>query len=438
MRVEPASAGSLARQPWQEPVACVRHWGVWKLPPLLRGYIVAVIGSGVTVIAVAAAVTPWRGSDVLLFWALVTAGAIVTEATRKVKIPHGGVFRDMLAVWFIAASVLLPPFYALVMPIPLTLFRMLRTQPGVPHRRVFSAAANGLAYFGASVVFHVFPSGLAGHAPGTGVHVLTWTALMALCGALGLTVSNAFLTTAVGLSDPAANLREMAFGREAALSDLVQLSYAFAITLPAAISPFLLPATLPIVLAQRRFMMHAQLQAEARFDSKTGLLNAATWQQEAQIEVNRAARTRTPLAVAMVDIDHFKLVNDTHGHLTGDAVLAALSATMRALLREYDLVGRFGGEEFIILLPHTAEAPAHEIADRLREKLAQISITASNDSESDMPVRVTVSIGVACMHQSRRDLNDLIAAADAALYYAKETGRNQVKMATDPGNTDHE
>jgi diguanylate cyclase (GGDEF)-like protein len=303
---------------------------------------------------------------------------------------------------------------------------------------VFSAAANGLAYFGASVVFHVFPAGLAGHAPGTGVHVLTWTALMALCGALGLTVSNAFLTTAVGLSDPAANLREMAFGREAALSDLVQLSYAFAITLPAAISPFLLPATLPIVLAQRRFMMHAQLQAEARFDSKTGLLNAATWQQEAQIEVNRAARTRTPLAVAMVDIDHFKLVNDTHGHLTGDAVLAALSATMRALLREYDLVGRFGGEEFIILLPHTAEAPAHEIADRLREKLAQISITASNDSESDMPVRVTVSIGVACMHQSRRDLNDLIAAADAALYYAKETGRNQVKMATDPGNADRE
>jgi len=433
MRIEQAPRGFLARQPWQEPVASVRHWGIWKLAPRLRTYLITVDCCAAVAIAVAATLNHWHGSDVFLFWALVAAGAIVTEATRKVKIPHGGVFRDMLAVWFIAAAVLLPPFYALVMPIPLTLFRMLRTQPGVAHRRVFSAAANGLAYAGASVLFHSFPASLAGHAPGTGLHVIAWTAILGLCGATGISVSNAFLTTAVGLSDPAANLREMAFGREAALSDLVQLSYAFAITLPAAISPFLLPATLPIVLVQRRFMMHAQLQAEARFDSKTGLLNAATWQQEAQIEVSRAARTRTPLAVAMVDIDHFKLVNDTYGHLTGDAVLSALSASMRALLREYDLVGRFGGEEFCILLPHTSEHAAGEIAERLREKLSQISITPNHDSGPDTTVRVTVSIGVACMHQSRRDLDDLIAAADAALYYAKETGRNQVKMAMDSG-----
>jgi diguanylate cyclase (GGDEF)-like protein len=284
---------------------------------------------------------------------------------------------------------------------------------------------------------HAFPPALVSHPPGGGLHALAWTAILALCGAAGLAINNAFILAAVKLSDPAAQLRAMAFGREGIVADLVQLSYAFAITLPIAISPFLLPATLPLVLVQRRFMMHTQLQAEARFDSKTGLLNAAAWQQEAQIELSRAARTRTPLAVAMVDIDHFKLINDTHGHLAGDAVLAALSAAMRALLREYDVVGRFGGEEFIILLPHTSEAAAREIAERLRTKLAQISVTPGKDSSGEAAMQVTVSIGIACLGQSRRDLDDLIAAADAALYYAKETGRNQVRMAIDPSSVSH-
>lgn len=431
MRAESAPAGFSVRQGLNA-VANVRGWALWTLPALVCGYVIAVISVATVAIVIAAMATRWQLRDVLLFAALVAAGAIVTEATRKVKIPHGGVFRDMLAVWFIAAAVLLPPFYALVIPSVLTLVKQFRIHPGVTHRRVFSAAANGLAYGGASVLFHAFPPAIAGHSPGVGLHVLTWTAVLCLCGAVGLAVGNAFILAAVRLSDPAVRLREMAFGREGVVSDLVQLSYAFAITLPTAISPLLLPATLPIVLVQRRFMMHSQLEAEARFDAKTGLLNAATWQQEAQIEVSRAVRTRTPLAVAMVDVDHFKLVNDTHGHLAGDAVLAALSAAMRGLLRDYDLVGRFGGEEFIILLPHTGYGAAREIAERLRAKLSQISVTRSHDSGPESAVRVTVSIGVACLAESRRDLDDLIAAADAALYYAKEAGRNQVRMAADP------
>jgi diguanylate cyclase (GGDEF)-like protein len=436
MHVEPARARFLTRQVRQEAYR-VRGWELWKLPRLVRGYVLAVIGGGTVASLLAAATTRWRLDDMLLFAALAAFGAVTIEATSKVKVAHGGIFRDMLAVWFTATAVLLPPVYALLIPVPLTVVMKLRMRPGVAYRRVFSAAANGLAFGGASLAFHAFPHALAGHSPGTGVHVIIWTVGLAVCGAAGLAASDALIVTAVKLSDPTARLRDLVLNREAVYRDLVQLSYAFAITLPTAISPFLLPATLPIVLVQRRFMMHAQLEAEARFDSKTGLLNAATWQQEAQIEVSRAARTRTPLAVAMLDIDHFKLVNDTHGHLAGDALLAALSAAMRALLREYDLVGRFGGEEFIILLPHTGEDAAREIAERLRERLAHISVTPGHDSGSDAAVRVTVSIGIACLGQSRRDLDDLIAAADAALYYAKETGRNQVRMAVDPGSVSH-
>ena len=409
----------------------MRRWAVWGLPGPLRTYIVTVVAADLAAALAAGMVTRWRGSDLLVFFALIAGGTIAIAATRKVKVAHGGLFRDMRAAWYIATAVLLPPFYALVIPIPLMVVMLRWMRPGVTHRRVFTAAANGLSYAAAGLVFHAFPPAFAGHMPGPGLHALAWTAILGLCGALGLTLNNAFVIGAVGLSSPGTSLREMALSREAVFGDLVQLSYAFAITLPTAISPLLLPATLPLVLVQRRLMMHTQLQAAARFDSKTGLLNATTWQQEAQIEVSRAARTRTPLAVAMIDIDHFKLVNDTYGHLTGDAVLSALSAAMRALLREYDLVGRFGGEEFCVLLPHTTEGAAYEIAERLRERLSQITVTTSHKGTPEVPVQVTVSIGVACLHQSRRDLDDLIAAADAALYYAKETGRNQVKMAMD-------
>ena len=111
---------------------------------------------------------------------------------------------------------------------------------------------------------------------------------------------------------------------------------------------------------------HAQLVSASRIDSKTGLLNAATWQREAAIEITRATRKHTPVAVAILHVDHFKKVNDTYGHLAGDAVLAAIAATARALLREYDIIGRFGGEEFAIILPHTNVAEATPVTERLR------------------------------------------------------------------------
>ena len=116
----------------------------------------------------------------------------------------------------------------------------------------------------------------------------------------------------------------------------------------------------------------------SRIDAKTGLLNAGTWLREARLETTRAARTRTPLAVAIADIDHFKNVNDTFGHLTGDAVLAAIARALSSLLREGDLTGRFGGEEFAILLPGTDAAEARQITERVREKISRIATPVSD------------------------------------------------------------
>jgi diguanylate cyclase (GGDEF)-like protein len=112
-------------------------------------------------------------------------------------------------------------------------------------------------------------------------------------------------------------------------------------------------------------------------------------------------------------------------------VLATLSATLRALLRDYDIIGRFGGEEFSILLPHTDMDSALQITERLRAKLAEITVAANRGTGPEVPLQVTVSIGVATLETSRRDLDELIAAADAALDRAKAQGRNQVCLSSE-------
>ena len=136
-------------------------------------------------------------------------------------------------------------------------------------------------------------------------------------------------------------------------------------------------------------------------------------------------RTSSPLAVALLDLDRFKQINDTYGHLIGDEVLRHVADTMTGLLRDYDLAGRFGGEEFVMLLPQTRAPDAFKIADRVRAHIARLPIATSGGE----PVRVTVSIGVAALDAgSSRELTELLAAADAALYRAKASGRNQVQM----------
>ena len=287
-----------------------------------------------------------------------------------------------------------------------------------------------------SLAFHAIPASVAGAAPGAGVHAVTWTAAVLGCGAIAWAVNHAPLTFAVRLSDPTARMRSLVASRETAISDVVELSLAVSLCLLVAINPVLMTLTLPSLVLHRRHLLHGQLVNQTRIDTKTGLLNAATWQREADVELARAVRTRTPLAIAMADIDHFKRVNDTFGHLAGDRVLRELAQTLHGSLRDYDIVGRFGGEEFTLLLPHTDPTEAQQIAERIRDHVGQRVITIDDGSREGYPLRATVSIGVATLSGSRRDLNDLIAAADSALYQAKNSGRDTVRVLADTDAAD--
>jgi diguanylate cyclase (GGDEF)-like protein len=191
----------------------------------------------------------------------------------------------------------------------------------------------------------------------------------------------------------------------------------------------------PFVTLLQRSLRHVHLVNASRVDSKTGLLNAGTWEREAASEVARAVRTRTPLAIALIDIDHFKAVNDSFGHLAGDLALREVARTLTIFLREYDLVGRFGGEEFAILLPQAKARDAYRIAERIRAHVAAMPIDVQDDPTTE-PMRLSISIGVAALGArwdtgTGSQLTDLLAAADRALYQAKQNGRDRVCVITD-------
>jgi diguanylate cyclase (GGDEF)-like protein len=409
--------------------AMVRDWAWWRLPWLLRCYVGSVPLATLALTGYAASQTSWQSGDLVKFLVLLGCGVISVVATPRIAYLQSGLVRDFLTVWVLPVAILLPPVYAMVTPVPLLVVTQWRVHRGVVYRRVFTGAAIGLAYGTGSFVFHAIPASFAGGTVGTGVHALTWTASVAACEIIGWLGHHFLLVSAVKLSDPAARVALLELNREALQADFAQIDLGIVITIVVAVNTVLAVFAVPTVLLARRFMMHAQLLAESRIDTKTGLLNVATWESEAEAEIARAVRTRSPLAVALIDIDHFKMVNDTYGHLAGDKALRAVTDALREQLRSYDLAGRFGGEEFAILLPQTREEHALSIADRLRMHIAGMSVPVSDDGKPENCIRLTVSVGVAPLDDTNRELTDLLAAADSALYHAKQAGRNRTHLA---------
>jgi diguanylate cyclase (GGDEF)-like protein len=336
--------------------------------------------------------------------------------------------RDLQTVWYLAMAVTLPPAYVMLAPVPLTAYRMWRVRSGFAYRRVYSNATISLGYGAAALVFRSVPRPVAGLPPGSGTHVVTWTAAVAGCGMLAWLINNGLLLAAIKLSDRGARVRDLFANREAATSDLIELTLAVSLSLVVAINPVLMALSLPSIALYRRYLMHSQLVAQARIDAKTGLLNAGTWQHEAEVEFARAQRTGTALAVAMVDIDHFATVNDAVGHPAGDRVLRGIAASLAGDLRSYDLTGRYGGDEFAILFPHTGASEARRISERLRDKIAGDPVVIEDGSHAGYIFRLTVSIGVAVADPPAGQFSDLLATADAALRQAKAAGRNRVGM----------
>jgi diguanylate cyclase (GGDEF)-like protein len=419
------------RRRWARAAAA---WPIWDLPTWLLIVVLAVIAADAAAILASALSTSLRGHDAELFGLLLSCDIATVELTRRSGEP-AGLIKSTHPVWELPIALLLPPVYGLIAPIARIAFTQWRIRRSLAYRRVYTVAALGLSYAAASVSFRALTPVLSRLFPEGGERAVAWAVAVVVCGVLRSAVNKLLVMTAVKGSEPTASIRSALFTREAMFEDAAELSVGVLVAYAVTASPFMALFALPIVTLLQRSQRHLQLVNDARIDGKTGLLNGMTWQREAAVQVTRTTRSRgsAPLAVLLADADHFKDINDRHGHQTGDAVLTAMAQRFGEVLRPGDLCGRFGiGDEFAVLLLDTTAPQATAVARRLCDAIAEITVEAKGDPDGAV-AHVTVSIGVAAIDRADCDLDDLIAAADHALYKAKKDGRNTVRMALGPG-----
>ena len=319
----------------------------------MRAFIGIVVLADAVFLAVAASRVSIRAHDLELFAVLLLCSAATVELTKRVG-ENTGFVQDVHAVWELPVAMLLPLAYAPILPVirfTLTQWRILR----VPvHRRAFSAAAIGLSHVAAAFVFHALirlaPG--AGLEPGWSMPSASGAVFVAACAVVMWVVNQGLVLTAIKGSDRSVKLREEQFAREPIYNDVTELCVAVLVTFCLANSIIAAAFAFPFVSLLQRSLRHARLVQDSRVDSKTGLLNVATWERGSKAEVARAVRTKTPLAVAMLDIDRFKAINETYGDLLGDQFIEE-SATLNTLLRATTGRAVRGGEELWLRPPQT-------------------------------------------------------------------------------------
>ena len=414
----------------------VTRWAVWALPARLLSSVL-VVELLVVVLQVVDAVrggmSQLTGHSAAILAVLAMTGVLHTEIALRVErlrrrvtpSPHV----DLSSVWTFAAALLLPPLLAGVVVVAIYLHLYIRVwrptrQPA--YRWVFTtatvllavhAAAGAAAYVDNSDVF----------SSGSGLAAIV-TALLCYTA-----VNTCLVVGAVLLSAPERTFRQVLGRGDEVVLELATLSMgALAAGAISSTSPLHALLVLPPLVVLHRAVLVRHFQEVASIDGKTGLLNAAAWQDRADRVLQRAQRSQGGAAVLILDLDHFKLVNDRHGHLAGDRVLSSVAEALRAEVRDNDLVGRFGGEEFVIMLPgHDGagydRAELEAVADRIRRRVDALDVDVAT---ADGPLTVgdlSVSVGGATFPDDAADLDGLLEVADSALYAAKRAGRNAVR-----------
>jgi diguanylate cyclase (GGDEF)-like protein len=381
--------------------------------------------------AAAAFVLVWASGDAPSGRAVVDAlilgvlGVVHTELAVGVERVRLLVTRpahvSLSSVWTFAGALYLPSVLAAAVAVFIQAHMWLRTgRARAPlYKHVFSTATVLLACAAAGTV----------NATSLGGGGLV-TIICAM--AAYTTVNSALVAAAVAQSVPSPDLATLFGDWDDNILEVATLSLGALVALVIGINPWLVTLVLPPVLVLHRAVLVRQLKVAATTDGKTGLLNAHTWSARAEDRLRRATRRRSPHAVLVLDLDYFKAVNDHHGHLVGDQVLAAVAGAVAAEVRDGDLVGRFGGEEFVVLLAGLkggSEAELAAVAERIRKRVSTLWVDVTTSKGMQRIADLSVTVGGAIHPGGRADLDSLLRTADTALYSAKRAGRNQVRMA---------
>ncbi|TCO47747.1 diguanylate cyclase (GGDEF)-like protein [Kribbella antiqua] len=410
----------------------VRYWALWTLTVPAFAVVVlvdlAAIGYGIQVFT---ELPSWRGLDVVL--ALTVSALISVEGARRVESRRrrgGALHKDLAPAWMIAAAVVLHPALAILVAVLLRIWWRIRAGKCIPYRWAFSTAVHVLAVGAAHAVFTSARELTGGSELGLVVSMLA--------AAVTYLITDTLLCgLAISLIIPGSSRREAVGGMDELCTDATAATLGCLLAAACLISPWFAFVAIPITLTATRALLLGQLESEAQTDPKTSLTRVDWWRRRSEEMLRTARNQREPMAVLLIDIDHFKQVNDRHGHLVGDEALRAVATILRSAIRAKDVIGRFGGEEFVIALPDTGLDDATVTADRLRNAVAASPLAAMCAGVLDDPdldpdtFRLTVSIGVAVYPGDGTTLDDLLLRADRAMYAAKSAGRNRVRLAAD-------
>jgi diguanylate cyclase (GGDEF)-like protein len=424
----------------------VTRWEVWQLPGRVVAAILAVEGLAAVLVAVQAVDLRPQPVDLAFAGALLLLGIVHTEVAGTVERMRrrvaGTSYYDLSSVWTFAAALLVPPplTAAVVVAVYVHLWvRVWRPAKKELYRNIYTSAVVILAAQAARGVATAFGG------PRSWTEGVAGLAVLVLAVLAYAVVNNALVTVVVALTaGPVPEGRTTRLGALLGRADDVVLEVATlslgaltAVTIT--INPWLVLLVLVPLLVLHRADMARQLEQRAATDGKTGLLNAAAWHEQAERALLRAHRQGGAAGVLILDLDHFKAVNDTYGHLAGDEVLLAVAEALRTEVREGDVVGRFGGEEFVVLLRDLELTGAgrrqlEAVAERIRERIAQLDVEVHTPDGPLTIAGLSTSVG-GVFHLGRSStLQQVLGAADAALYAAKREGRNLVRLVP-PGAT---
>jgi diguanylate cyclase (GGDEF)-like protein len=410
------------------PVRLLRGWRLWEVPRSARVLILSV--ELVTVVGMVIAATGFQldGTAVGRWLLLVGLSLLHSEATARIERMRlyltTPAHVTMTSVWAFSAVLTLPTIYAASLVLVVFCFlswRRSRQHTMTPHRDVFNAAIGVLAALAASALHGWLLQHLPSMAAG-GAHALAAVA----AGLVYFGINSVLVLTTIYLAIGPVPLRELLPDREEIALEFGTMVLGL-LTAQALLNlAWLTPLVLMVMVLLQRSSLVSQLEVAAATDTKTGLLNASAWQELAQRELMRSQHVSSPCALLLLDLDHFKGVNDTLGHLAGDAALRAIGEALKRELRGYDAVARFGGEEFVVFLNDLNLEDAVIVAERTLARVRGLAITGQTPDSPTMSL--TASIGLASYPQHGQELTDLLEAADLALYAAKRAGRDRVGL----------
>ena len=428
-------------RPWN-----ITRWEVWQLRGRVVAVIVLVDGLAVLLAGVQAVGLHPTARQTALVVGLAALGIVHHEIARTVERMRRRVsdttYYDLSSVWTFAAALLLPPPLTAAVVVVVYLHLWVRVwrpaRSSALHKNLYTAAVVVLSAQAAHGVVDLFGG------PTSWTEGVRGLAVLMVAVLVYAVLNNVLVVLILAMSEDAptgrGRLRHL-FGKgDDVVLELATLSLGAMTAVVLTHHAWLVPLVLPPLLLLHRADIARQLEQRAAMDGKTGLLNAAAWHEKAERALERAQRQGGAAGVLILDLDHFKSVNDTYGHLAGDDVLAAVAATLRTEVREGDVVGRFGGEEFVVLvrdLERTLDGRRRlaAVAERIRERVEQLAVEVDTPDGPLTVSGLSISVG-GVFHLGRTStLQQVLGAADGALYAAKREGRNLVRLVPPGGTT---